>query len=380
MKRSEVHSVPVDELFCKLVRIPSPSQHEGAVAHFICSQLSACGIPFVIDGSASATGSETGNVVARLWRSDECPTVLLLAHMDTVQAVGDIIEPLVGDDGLITSRGETVLGADNKSAVAALLHVLAHGSAEHANVLAVFSTCEERGTMGVTELASLVNGVDLAFAIDGSRPIGTVFDAALGQTPFELLITGRPAHAASAPEKGVHALRVACEIVSGLQLGNCGDTVMNVSEIKGGTETNIIPGFVEIRGEVRAYAGELLKQRLDDVEAFARDTATRLGATVEMVRRPQDGTPPFMSPPNGACALVAEAAAQDIGLRLVTERSRATLEANHLAALGIPTLGVASGGRNPHSTDESISVGEIESLSRFIDALLRACRHSNRTF
>ncbi len=359
------------ELFRELVRIPSPSQREGAMASFIGDRLTRGGIPFVVDQSAAATGSETGNVIARVRHSPDRPTVLLVAHMDTVQTEGCAIEPVLGADGVIRSAGDTILGADNKSAVAALLTVLAAPREDHANVVAVFTTCEERGVMGASQLAALASEVDLAFPLDGSRPVGTVFEAAFGQTPFDMHVTGHEAHAARYPAEGVHALRVACEVVAGLELGNRGDTVVNVGSIRGGSETNVVPGFVEVLGEVRGYSTRAMDARFEQLEALAADIAARAGASIRIVRRPHDGAPPFSHTGDPLCAAIAAAAAADMGLQLATVRCAETLEANFLQALGIPTLGIASGGRHPHSVKESIPAAEIDRLATFVDAVLR---------
>lgn len=362
------------DLFRELVQIPSPSQHEGAMARFVGERLTRCGIPFVVDGSALATGSETGNVIARVRHSPDRPTVLLIAHMDTVQTEGCAIEPVLGSDGVIRSAGDTILGADNKSAVAALLTVLASPREDHANVVAVFTTCEERGVMGASQLAALAPSVDLAFPLDGSRPVGTVFEAAFGQTPFDMHVTGHEAHAARFPTEGVHALRAACEVVAGLELGNRGDTVVNVGAIRGGSETNVVPGYVEVRGEIRGYSTAAMNERFEQLEALAAGVAARAGAAIRIVRRPEDGAPPFSHTGDPMCAAVAAAAAAELDLELTTMRCAETLEANFLHALGIPTLGIASGGRNPHSVEESIPAAEIDRLATFVDALLR---HAN---
>jgi len=360
---------PLD-LFLSLVRIPSPSQREGRLAAEICAWLEACSIPYTIDGSSAATGSDTGNIIARSWRSAERPTVLFLAHMDTVEREGSEVHPIVCDDGAVRSSGDTILGADNKAAVAAVLSLLANGRVSHANAIVVFTTCEERGRMGVTALGDLAREVDLAFPIDGSYPVGTVLEAALGQVPFDLRVHGREAHAARDPDKGIHAIKAACEIVAGLQMGWADCSVLNVSEIRGGGETNIVPGFAEIRGEVRAFERTPLEARLERVQATARRIAASSDAGIELILRPEDGAPPFPPSEDGRCLAVAGAAAADIGVGLVRQRCVATLEANFVHGMGLATLGIASGGRRPHSVTESLPRGELDRLVGLLDAIL----------
>ena len=72
------------------------------------------------DGAAPATGAECGNLLARIPGRGE-RTILLCAHLDTVPE-HDVIEPVLDDGGWV-SAGDTILGADNKAAVAVMLEV-----------------------------------------------------------------------------------------------------------------------------------------------------------------------------------------------------------------------------------------------------------------
>ena len=157
-------------------------------------------------------------------------------------------------------------------------------------------------------------------------------------------------------------------------MGKDGTTLLNISAITGGSETNIIPGFSELRGEVRAYSKEAMAQRLTQVAAFAREVATDAGATTELIAGCEDGAPPLSPAANRHCVAIAAAAAAEVEIDHVVKHGSETLEASFLDALGIPTLGVASGGRNPHSTKESIVAADIDRLVVYIDALLRHTR------
>lgn len=364
------------ELFLSLVRVPSPSREEGRLAAEIQAWLESAGVSATVDDAASVTGGDTGNVVVQRRAVDDgrgsaCPTVLFIAHIDTVQTHGTVVDPVVGDDGVVRSGGDTILGADNKSAVAAVLSVLTQPREEHADLVAVFSTCEESGRMGVTALGDLAEKVDYAFPVDGCYPVGTVLEAALGQIPFELVVRGRESHAAKDPEHGIHAIKAASEIVSRLELGRVGEELVNVSQIAGGSETNIVPALAVIRGEVRSYSVTGMAAALARVQAVANDVAAESGVKVELQPRPEDGAPPFPPAHSGPPAQIAAAAAAAAGLELQSERCEATLEANYLAGMGIPTLGIASGGRHPHTNKESLPVQELERLVEFLDAILR---------
>ena len=100
--------------FLDLVRIDSPSGQEAAIGLELQARLTALGLAAGID--------EHGNVIARL-DGDRVNWLLLSAHMDTVgKDTG--IQPIIRD-GIISSDGTTILGADDKSGVAAILETLA---------------------------------------------------------------------------------------------------------------------------------------------------------------------------------------------------------------------------------------------------------------
>ncbi|MHB1830793.1 MAG: M20/M25/M40 family metallo-hydrolase, partial [Candidatus Micrarchaeaceae archaeon] len=175
--------MPIDitSLFCKLVEIPSPSGSELNVAKFIAKYLKANGIGSYMDNAGVNTDSNSGNLVVRL--SGTGQTLMFIAHIDTVETGKTKIKPKVRN-GVIQSSGSSILGADNKSAVAALIAALIDlkKHTTHANIYAVFSIREENGIMGVSYLKP-EKKIDHVFVIDGSAPVGKFITRALGQVP-----------------------------------------------------------------------------------------------------------------------------------------------------------------------------------------------------
>ncbi len=232
---------PVEELFCELVAIPSPSGHERAVGEAIAEWLAGAGVDAAFDGAGAENGSDAGNLIARVRGAPDAPVLLFVAHMDTVESGPEAVAPVTGDDGVIRSAGETILGADNKSAVAAVMRTLARAAAAtdavtRPTVVAAFTCREEAGRMGVSLLdPALVAEVDCAFSVDGSSPIGTVITRALGQQVFSVLLHGRAAHAAADPGAGVSAIAVAAEAIGAMELGRLpGGGSASIASIAGG--------------------------------------------------------------------------------------------------------------------------------------------------
>ena len=390
----------VTQLFLELVAVPSPSRRERVVGQLIRDWLAGHGVQSAFDDAGAVNGSDAGNLIATVPGAAASPTYLFVAHMDTVETGTPAVTPGVGEDGVIRSDGQTILGADNKAAVAAVMRVCAAAAvlpeAQRPTVHAAFTCCEESGKMGAGLLASeLLAGVDCAFSVDGAKPVGTVITRALGQTSFAFVIHGRAAHAAANPEAGVNAIAVASAIVTALPLGRQpGGGSVNVAAIVGGSVierltpealgtdgveaalssalTNSIPDRVLVRGEVRGYSTE----EIEDTVAAITETIARIcearGARHEWIRDRSRMVPPFPHAAGSRARALVEAAAAGVdGLSVVSEERQATLEANYLAA-STDVVALASGGRDPHQHTESIPVSELERLEALLVGVLTA--------
>jgi tripeptide aminopeptidase len=401
----------ITDLFMELVAVPSPSGRERALGEQVRAWLADAGVAAEFDRAGTVNGSDAGNLIAVIPGSAEAPACLFVAHLDTVESGTPAVTPHLDRDGAIRSSGETILGADNKSAVAAVMRLCAAVTrlpvARRPTVVAAFTCREESGRMGVS-LLDLPVAVECAFCVDGSKPIGTVITRALGQTVFSFAVHGRAAHAAADPEAGISAIRVASEIVAQLPIGRLpGGGSASIASIIGGavidrlspgalpelgvpadadgrasvdaalqrTPTNSVPALTLVRGEVRGYSVEEME---DTVQTIA-DTVARVcaahGAAYDWARDPGRMIPPFPGSSRSRALELVRAAAETVpGVRFVEEAAQATLEANYLAA-GTDVVAVASGGRDPHQLSESITVEELEQLeallTEIVDAAMR---------
>lgn len=388
----------VDELFCELVAIPSPSGHERCVGDAIAAWLDAAGVASAFDTAGASNGSDAGNLIARVDGEAHAPTLLFVAHMDTVESGVEPVRPLAGADGVIRSAGETILGADNKSAVAAVMRMLAWaaslGRSGRPTVIGAFTCREEAGEMGVSLLdPALVAGVECAFSVDGSSPIGTVITRALGQQVFSVEIHGRTAHAAADPGAGVSAIAVAAEAVAAMQLGRLsGGGSASIAAIAGGavldrldavaggregvrarldaTPTNSVPDLVMLRGEVRGYSDAQMEAARTDLERAVADACAARDATYEWRNR-ERAVPPFPGAPDSRALALARRACERVEhARFSVAEAHATLEANYLCA-ATDVVALASGGRDAHQFTESIDPAEMRTLESLLCAIVQ---------
>src|SRR4051794_38418084 len=80
------------------------------------------GLEVVEDDAADAAQAGAGNLIARSAGTGE-GWLMFCAHIDTVPHQGRV--EVVDDEGVFRSRGETILGADNKAAVAVFMELIA---------------------------------------------------------------------------------------------------------------------------------------------------------------------------------------------------------------------------------------------------------------
>src|SRR5258708_3177329 len=150
------------ELFQKLVQIDSPTGHEQACALYIHSYLER-------ECDLLPTQDVHGNVYCHV--NGKGLPIILCAHMDTVEP-GRNIHPKVIENQIV-SDGTTILGADNKASISAILSVVSdiqhNRFSQNRPLDLIFTTSEESGNEGAY-------GFDLA-TIHATQ--GYIFDVGL---------------------------------------------------------------------------------------------------------------------------------------------------------------------------------------------------------
>ena len=170
-----INSQRLTALFCELVAVDSPTYGERAMADLLTGKLEALGFTVTEDDSAAVLGGNAGNLIATMPGQLDLPPLLLCAHMDTVApAFGKkaIVEP----DGRIHSAGDTVLGADDLAAVAAIIEavtVLKEQGIPHRPLELLISAAEENYCRGANALDKALLKAKEAYILDLDAPVGT---------------------------------------------------------------------------------------------------------------------------------------------------------------------------------------------------------------
>ncbi|MCK4309189.1 MAG: M20/M25/M40 family metallo-hydrolase, partial [Candidatus Atribacteria bacterium] len=191
------------ESFMELVRIDSISREERNLADFLIEKLEDLGLEVIVDQAGEKVKSNSGNIIARSKGNIKKATpIMFSAHMDTV-VPGKNINPLLKGEKIVSS-GKTILGADDKAAIAALLealHIVKEKNISHGDIEIVFTICEEIGLHGAKNLDISDLNARMAFVLDCGGQVGEIISAAPSQNSLKIIIHGKSAHAGSNPEE-----------------------------------------------------------------------------------------------------------------------------------------------------------------------------------
>ncbi len=191
------------DLFLELAAVASPSGEERDVADLVLGYLRDCGLVVDEDDAGPKVGSSMGNLYVRVEPTAPGEAVFLCAHLDTVPPT-DAIEPVV-DEGVVRNARPTILGGDNKAAVAVMLEatrrVLVEGR-PHAGIELVFTPMEEVGLLGAYAFDHSRLHARVGYVYDQAAPIGDIVLGAPSAQQLEITFHGRAAHAGMYPGGG----------------------------------------------------------------------------------------------------------------------------------------------------------------------------------
>ncbi len=369
------------ETFVLLCETDSPSRQEGRMAKLLKDKFSQLGATEVTeDNSAAQTGSQCGNLIIRFDGSLDLEPIFFSCHMDTVEPACGIQVKRDGD--MFTSAGETVLGSDDKSGIAAcieLIETLRENRIAHRPLEFVITTCEEIGLLGAKALDPAYIQAKEGYALD-STGFAKVVTQAPAANRLTITVYGVAAHAGLHPEWGVNAITVAATALSRCPTGRIdAETTANFGTITGGAASNIVPEKVVIEGEVRSHRLDKLHQVTQEIEqACAAVAAEWNDPTGQAKGSPtidvtvHNDFPAMRLERESKTIHRVEEAAKRIGLDLTYEKAGGGSDANIFNGYGLPTAIIATGMTNVHSTNECCDLQDMVDLTRLLISLSTA--------
>jgi tripeptide aminopeptidase len=364
----------VAELFLELARVPSPSGQERAVADQVVDYLRALALPVDEDDAGARIDSTIGNLLCRIEPSGEGTPLFFCAHLDTVPPEGPI-EPVV-EDGVVRNGGGTILGADNKAAVAAMLDATRRIVAEsrpHGGIELLFTPKEEVGLRGAEAFDQERLHARLGYVYDHAGPIGEVILGAPYQVKLDASFRGRAAHSGMYPEEGRSAIAAAARAIADLRLGRLDEeTTANVGEIHGGTARNIVPERCSFAAEARCHderkLGELVQEMLETITFAAQVSDCDVETAVDPSARG------YSFKRDDEAVRLAAAALERTGFQPTYGLSGGGADANVFNERGLQCVNLANGMTDIHTPDERIAVADLDRMVDVTLALVEVAR------
>jgi tripeptide aminopeptidase len=364
--------------FIDLCEIDSPSNKEAGIANRLRELFSTLGADALQeDDSATHTGADCGNLLVRFDGRLELAPVFFCCHMDTVQPGEGVRVVRRGD--IFSSRGDTILGADDKSGIAIFIEVmqiLRENNIPHGPVEFLFTTSEEIGLLGAKALNFPNLRATLGYALDTTGTDRVVIGApAANRLLIEII--GLAAHAGLNPEKGINAIQIGAQAITRLALGRLDDeSTANIGIIAGGTATNIIPDKVVIKGEVRSHSQEKLlrytatiREQFEQVVDEHTDPA-RGNDNPALKFTVKEEYPMMKIELYDPVILRIERAAARLNRKLLYTAAGGGSDANIFCSRGRSCAIIGTGMNNVHSTDEFINLQDMVRTAELVLAIL----------
>jgi tripeptide aminopeptidase len=361
-------------LFLELAALPSPPGEERAVADRVLDYLAALGLEADEDDAGAKVGSTMGNIFCRIDAAGGSGAPLFFcAHLDTVPPEAPI-EPVVGEDEVVRNGAGTILGADDKSAVAAMLEAaarLVEDGRPHSGVELLFTPKEEVGLLGAAAFDESRLASRIGYVYDHGGPVGEVILGAPHQQKLDVRFHGRAAHAGMFPEDGRSAIAAAARAIADLRLGRLDEeTSANVGRIEGGTARNVVPEWCGFAAEARSHderkLADLIREMVDTITFAASLEECEVEAQVSGLSRGyrfrRDDLP----------VRLAAAALERVGREPSYILSGGGADANVFNERGLQCVNLANGMTDIHTPDERIAVADLQEMVEVTLALIEA--------
>ncbi len=370
---SVMSSARLFDTFTRLCEIRSPTGEEREIADTLAAELRALGYEVSEDDAAGPAEAGAGNLLARLPGAggEDGRWAMFCAHIDTVPHEGRV--EVVDDDGVFRSRGETILGADNKAAVAVFMELAArHAEAPGpVGIELLLTVAEEQGLRGAKAFDPGKLRSRVGFVLDHAGQVGQVIETTPTQQKIRADFHGVEAHAGVRPEAGSSAIAAAAAAVARMQLGRLDEgTTANVGLIKGGTSGNVVPGHCWIHAEARSHDSERAAAVAGQIADACAWGASEHGCDVDV--RIEELFRGYRLPGDSAALGFAEAGLRAAGVEPQRVAIGGGSDVNALRLDGFDAVLLANGTDDVHTADEMVSKRDLERMLEACEGIVAA--------
>lgn len=273
---------------------------------------------------------------------------------------------------LITTDGNTLLGADDKAGVAeivtAMEYLIQHPEIKHGKIRIAFTPDEEIGR-GAHKFDVKKFGADWAYTMDGSQ-VGELEFENFNAAKAKITITGKSVHPGYAKNKMVNAIGIANEFLS----------LMPPREVP--EHTSGMEGFFhvhKIKGEIEKAEIELIirdhdaihfKARKEMLEDITEKLVKKYGDYVALEIEDQYRNMREKVEPVFHIVEIAEEAMKRLGIEPIIKPIRGGTDGSQLSFMGLPCPNIFAGGHNFHGKYEYVP---LESMEKAVKVIVKIC-------
>jgi tripeptide aminopeptidase len=275
----------------------------------------------------------------------------------------------VGHD-LVTSSGDTLLGADDKAGVAEIMagiaHLAAHPELPRPTLRIAFTPDEEIGE-GATLFDIPRFGARCAYTLDGSD-LGELQDETFSAFEVTMTICGVEVHPGQATGKMVNAVRLAARVVAALPADTLTpETTADREGFIHPVEMTGTAAKANLRFIVRDFDDDKLERHLALLERTAREiVGAEPRARLEYgVREQYRNMHRYVSEVPEVTA-AAEVAIRAEGIEPIRRPIRGGTDGSRLSEMGLPTPNIFTGGHEYHSVREWASVQDMAAAAAVV--------------
>ena len=304
------------------------------------------------------------------------PTILLMAHMDTVDEVtGENVKPVISmpsaaesptgqADTIVRSDGSTLLGADDKAGVSAIMEAVEYlmnhyedENLKHGPIEVMFSPDEETGH-GMDKVPLNILKADFAVTVDGGNE-GELESECFNAWACTVRFTGKACHTGDAKANGmINAVTLAGAFAAELPHDMAPETTEGYQgfiapmEISGSIESASVDMLL------RSFNIEEIEKEKEIITAAAEKVVKKFGGTYEInfnqqylnMKEKLDEHPEILER--------LEKAYEDAGVKVIKKPIRGGTDGSRLTELGIPTPNIFTGAHEFHSRNEWLSLNQ----------------------
>ncbi|MGY4796570.1 M20/M25/M40 family metallo-hydrolase [Lysinibacillus fusiformis] len=358
-------------LFLEMAKINGPSRKESQVAEFLKEKLPKLGFQLAFDEAHIHFNGEVGNLIA--WHpgtDNNIPPLFFSTHMDTVLPT-EFLKPVIKDD-IIYSDGTTILGADDRAALASYIEAMravTESGIPHGPIELILTVNEQAGLVGAKFMDYQKIKSKQGYIFDSSGDVGQIILQGPYSSRIWFTVNGNAAHIALNAEVGNSAILIASEGLLSMKLGEIdSETLANIGIIHGGELTSIIPGSVTLGGEVRSFSKEKLAAQLTHMQEKMEAAAQKNNGNVEV--KIDEKYLGFNVLEDDDLVKTVKEATDSIGVSSYLTKTLGGADTNVLNENGLTCITLGNGFQNIHSFGESISIENLVNTGRLTAALI----------